>query len=419
MTRIGEGSKVRDDDTEADCLDRATENVTPLPLGLMALEEIDPSEIEPRPWLYGTILQRKYVSLLVAPGGTGKSQLALAISVDLASNKRILGPHIFEPVPVWFLSLEDDTTEIQRRVAAIRLVHKLQWADLRGRLYAHDGRKRRVCMAKSTDGGKVIFPDQDEVKRLVRAGKIGLIVVDPFIRSHELDENNNPAMDAAVRAWTEIAEEANCAVLLVHHVRKSPADGMEAARGAKALVDAARVGLLLTAMTEQEAEDIGVKPEDAHRFIRMDNAKANMAPANAATWFHMVERNLGNSRPMYPSGDTVSAIVPWNRPKAFEGISDLQCNDALTAINVGPRPGIRYCAHQRGRDNSRWAGSVLITQLGISEARASTIIGLWLKTGLLFERAYRDAEQRKDRTGVFVDDTKRPDNAGRGGAPIA
>jgi hypothetical protein len=415
MPHFAEGLMANDHDPDAAAIDAALRNVTPLPLALTRLRQRTPPEIEPRPWLYGTILQRKYVSLLVAPGGTGKSQLALGIGIDLVTGRKLLGPHVFERVPTWFLSLEDDAVEIERRVAAFRIVHNIPWADL-DNFYVHSGRERRVCMAKlDQEENKIVFPDKEAVLAAVRSGKVGLIIVDPFVRSHELDENSNPAMDAAVRAWTEIAEEENCAILLVHHVRKAVSVGIEAARGAKALSDAARVGLLLTAMTEEEAEEMGIDTDEARRFVRLDNSKANMAPAGTATWFQMTERNLGNKTKLYPAGDTVSAIIPWNRPKTFEGISDVQCNLALDAIEAGIRPGVRYCAHRRGRDNSRWAGAVVVTHLDVADARADIIIGLWLKSGLLTERPYRDAEQRKDRTGLFVDNAKRPSGA----APIA
>ena len=99
-------------------------------------------------------------------------------------------------------------------------------------------------------------------------------------------------MDAALAAWTEVAQECQCAIGLVHHVRKGPISGIEAARGAKAVTDASRVGLLLSAMTEDEAQALGIAAQQAHCFLRLDNAKANMAPAFEATWFEMVERNL-------------------------------------------------------------------------------------------------------------------------------
>ena len=83
------------------------------------------------PWLYGTILSRGTTTILVAPGGVGKSQLALAMAADLGSGRGLLGFHIFQRVAVWYFNLEDDEDELDRRVAAFRLVHNVAWDELK------------------------------------------------------------------------------------------------------------------------------------------------------------------------------------------------------------------------------------------------------------------------------------------------
>ena len=57
------------------------ENVVRLPLRATRARLPDPSSIPPRPWLYGTYLMRGFVSLLVSPGGVGKSQLGMMLAV--------------------------------------------------------------------------------------------------------------------------------------------------------------------------------------------------------------------------------------------------------------------------------------------------------------------------------------------------
>jgi RecA-family ATPase len=81
--------------------------------------------------------------------------------------------------------------------------------------------------------------------------KIDVLTIDPFVSSHEVSENDNRAIDAVVKAWGRLADECNCSINLVHHVRKG--NGTEAnadsARGAKALVDAARSVIVFNRMT--------------------------------------------------------------------------------------------------------------------------------------------------------------------------
>jgi RecA-family ATPase len=112
--------------------------------------------------------------------------------------------------------------------------------------------------------------------------KVGLIVVDPFVSSHELDENNNPQMNVAARAWAEVAAFTESAVLLVHHTLKTDVSGqaadIEASRGAKALSDAARIGLTLTTMDADEAAGFGISSDERRRYVRLDDGKANLWP---------------------------------------------------------------------------------------------------------------------------------------------
>src|SRR6185369_11961445 len=91
--------------------------------------------------------------------------------------------------------------------------------------------------------------------------------------------------------------------------------GIDAARGAKALTDSARVGLLMTTMSEAEAEQFGVSEDDRLGYVRLDDAKRNMAPASKARWFQLRSAKLGNtSNPTYPNGDSVGAVVAWTPP---------------------------------------------------------------------------------------------------------
>ena len=374
-----------------------------------------PESLPPRAWLYGTALIRRFVSLLVAPGGVGKSALALGQALALASGRPFLAERVHHSVPAWVLNLEDPLEETERRVAALMARHGIAAPALAGRLFLDSGRKRRLCMAcHGPEGRAIVHPDEAALVEAARAAGVGLIVVDPFVRSHALDENSNQEMDAAAAAWARVAEATAAAVLLVHHVRKGAAEAeseVEAARGAKALTDAARVARLLSAMTTSEAEKLGVDPRERHRFIRLDDAKANLAPrAEAALWFRLDSVNLNNATPLYPAGDAVAVVVPWTPPSPFAALDDAACNRVLDAIAAGPEPGVRYTAQRRGRGASggRWAGALLVREHGLSEGQADTVLTTWLKSGLLVEADYRDPVQRRARRGLSVNETLRP-----------
>ena len=381
-------------------------------LGATAAALPDPSAIPPREWLYGTRLVRRFVSVLAAPGGVGKSALALGQAVALACGRPLLGERVHHSVPVWVLNLEDPLDELNRRLAALLRLHRVADDAVAGRLFLHSGRTRRVCMAALSGDGAVVRPDQEAVTAAALAAGVGLIVVDPFVKSHALDENSNPHMDAAATAWAEVAERTGAAVLLVHHVRKLGLAGVadvDSARGAKALTDAARSASMLSPMTVEEAARLGVPAGERWRHVRLDDAKANLAPrAEAAIWYRMESVSLGNATGLYPNGDTVAALAPWKPTSAFAGLGAAECNRALDVIAAGPGEGQLFAAVRGGFGaNDRWAGKVLV-RMGLEPAQAARVLAAWLRSGLLVDGEYRDPVHRKARRGVRVNDAKRP-----------
>jgi hypothetical protein len=369
-----------------------------------------PDTIPPRQWLYGTQLLRGFVTVLVAPGGTGKSLLAMGICVAVASGRQLFNQRIYEQTNASYVNLEDPEEELERRLAALQIHHQVGTDKLRGRLFLNSGDERGLTIATvSDDGTDIVYPDVEAVIHEINEHNIGLTAVDPFAESHDLEENSNPQMIRASKAWRTVARATNCAILLVHHVRKGIAADIDAARGAKALTDSARVGLLMSPMSDKEADELGIDPEDRGALVRLDNAKSNMAPRAAkADWFQMASVPLGNSSRVHPNGDQVAALVVWNPPSVLGDLTVAQINEALDAIEKGPREGVRYSPTRRGRANTRWAGQVLIDLFDVNMARAGAIIGAWLSSGLLVEKTYHDAETRKDRLGLSVNATKRP-----------
>ena len=79
----------------------------------------------------------------------------------------------------------------------------------------------------------------------------------------------------------------------------------------------------------------------------------------------------------------------------------------LDEIEAGPGEGHRYGSSKRG-GSKRYVGPVIEEALGKSPAQAEAILKAWLKSGLLFERSYRDPDARRDAMGLEVDNAKRP-----------
>ena len=149
----------------------------------------------------------------------------------------------------------------------------------------------------------------------IREHAIGLFVVDPFIETHEVDENSNRQIKVVAGMFREVARSANCAVLLVHHTAKPPqaasdshAGNMNTARGASALVGVARVVETLFSMSEHDADEVGVSDNDRHLYLRLDGAKANLGPTRGEpAWYRRQSVTIAN-------GDEVGVLVPHEFP---------------------------------------------------------------------------------------------------------
>jgi hypothetical protein len=200
-------------------------------------------------------------------------------------------------------------------------------------------------------------------------------------------------------------------VLLVHHVRKGTVTDIDSARGAKALTDSGRVGLIMVGMTPEEAEQFGVPPDDAWMHVRIADAKRNLAPAAKAKWLKLDQVKLGNETPDYPSGDSVAAIIAWEPPNVWALHSGRDINRCLDIIAAGLPNGALFSLSRRG-GSDRWSGRVLTQQLGVTDGQAGTMLNTWARNGLLVEETYRDRGEGKDRKGVVVIDSKRPGRDG-------
>ena len=83
----------------------------------------DDDAIPPRGWLLGNVFCRRYLSSIVATGGTGKTALRTAQALALASGRAITDERVFQRCRVLMVSLEDDRDELRRRVRAAMKHH--------------------------------------------------------------------------------------------------------------------------------------------------------------------------------------------------------------------------------------------------------------------------------------------------------
>jgi hypothetical protein len=337
----------------------------------------DPATIEPRSFLYGKHLIRKQVSVTVAPGGVGKSTLLKTEALAMASGRELLGETVTPDLKVWIYNLEDERIEMERRFVAAMQFHDIDSAEIEGRLFYDTGRERPLCTAITLSNRvEIVQPEVQALEHEIKRRGIDVLVIDPFISSHQVPESDNGAIDLIVKEWVRLSDRCDCAIELVHHTRKTYGQEVtsEAGRGAVAMLAAARSGRALNKMQPQQREDAGIV-DDGCSYFSIDRDKANLAPEGVREWRKISPFTLAN-------GDSVGVCEKWEWPDAFSDINleaTLRCQQAIEGKNL------------RFSDQAiDWVGVTISNELGLdlatSKKRLKKIIRTWLGSGVLIKK---------------------------------
>jgi DNA polymerase I-like protein with 3'-5' exonuclease and polymerase domains len=358
--------------------------------GPSPFKRINAWDMPPRQFVYKKHYIRKFISASIAPGGVGKSTVAIAEAVAMATGKDILGHAVTEPLKVWYWNGEDPFDELQRRFLAVIQHFNLTNEDielLEENLFFDSGRNLEIKIAfQEKNGTKIAAPVANKLKQWIEENEIDVVIIDPFVSSHSVSENDNNAIDVVAKAWAKIADVTNCAIDLVHHVRKT--NGQEAtvedARGASALLAAVRSARVFNAMSADEAARSGVHNQKL--YFKEDNGKANLAPAAAAGWYKISGVDL-------PNGDSVATVNVWQWPNIHDQVTD----EDLVEIQ-------RRCKADEPSESSQaadWVGHVVADVMGLNagdksdKARIKELLKVWLKEGNLCVKTAWNARQGK------------------------
>lgn len=271
----------------------------------------DPATIPPRVWIIDRLLLAGTVTVLTAPGGSGKTTFTTALALSIATGKPILNMTVWGPRKVWVWNLEDDLDELWRSFGAARQHHGIDLDALDVKVWlnsALDGSE--LCTAtEGRDGMTLLEPVFDKISAEIKHNGIGVLIIDPFVSSHAVEENSNTKIDKIAKAWARVARATGCAIILVHHTSKAGAGEVSSAsaRGASALTSAARGVIVINKMPADAARSIGVPDSDRWRYFSVQDDKHSRAPAEQARWFEIAPVMLAN-------GDSVGVASPWEIP---------------------------------------------------------------------------------------------------------
>jgi hypothetical protein len=275
---------------------------------------------------------------------------------------------------VWYWNGEDPLEEIERRVAAICKHYLISKTDLQGQLFISSGRedasKIQIAYTDEKGGFKLNAPLVGKIERFIADRAIDVVIIDPFVRTHGVSENDNQKINAVVEEFARLADGGNCAIELVHHVGKTKTGDDEYTvldgRGASALHAAARSMRVLNGMTADEAKEAGLRDKQRPFYFRVDTGKSNMAPPpDIAAWYHLTGVSLDNhvgdgTKPDDWPNDNVGVVTAFIWPEVqtipAEVIRDIQRS-------------LKAADYRADQQSPNWAGYMIAKKLGIKIAR--------------------------------------------------
>jgi hypothetical protein len=369
---------------------------------------VAPAEAGLRMWdfVYGRHLLRDTVSGTAAFGGTGKSSLAIAEALAMTTRRALVGILPPRHLRVGLINFEDTRNTIDKRIVAVMKHYKLKDKDIGDRLFIIAKGELPIKIATQNQRSGVVVRNENTISELVafvRNNKLDVLSIDPFVATHDVNENDNQKIWAVVACYDNVAERARCAISLWHHTRKSGGGEatIESARGAVSFIDACRSVRILDTMTREEASKLKIEHPGLH--FRSFSGKRNFAPPTYdSEWYRFENVDLNNG-PIYSVGDKVGVVTSWVHP----GAQELNLTtEKIVAIQTA-------VAGSQWREDVRaamWVGKAVALALGLDakDGRVKRVLNQLLQDGFLQVQPGRD-EHRNERLFVVVGPGPEPD----------
>lgn len=185
-----------------------------------------PTRPENRTWLVDQLWGEEAVGVLGGEPKCMKSFLSLDLAVSVASGHPCLGKfHVANPGRVLLFAAEDALWDVRHRLDGIARSRGLD-------LDALDIQVVTAAMVRLDLAG-----DREDLDRTIAAMCPRLVILDPFVRLHRVDENAVSEVAPLLAFLRGLQKAHRTAILLVHHARKGAGHlrGGQALRGSSEL----------------------------------------------------------------------------------------------------------------------------------------------------------------------------------------
>lgn len=185
-------------------------------LPVVRAADLDDGDTRPR-WLIDTLWARAAVGVLGGAPKSCKSWLALDLAVSVATGTPCLDVFdVADPGPVVLYMAEDAAPVVKARLTGICRARGLELACAPIHVI--------TIPVLRLDRGR----DQARLRAAVRRLAPRLLVLDPFVRLHRIDENDAGEVSALLGYLRTLQRQLDVAVLVVHHARKNGSAGGQA-----------------------------------------------------------------------------------------------------------------------------------------------------------------------------------------------
>jgi hypothetical protein len=356
----------------------ATEQNWPTPY-----EMFDALTLPRREWVYGYDYIKKYISVTASAGGIGKTSAIIVEALAIATGKDLLGTPVKEQANVWIINLEDPISEMQMRTIAAMQHYNLTPDDIRGRLFIDGEDTMEITLAAEGRDGLIKNDDMlAAMIRVIKQNKIGVVILDPFVSAHLVNENNNGSVQAVVAMLRKLARDTNSSVQLVHHIRKTNGEDatIDSVRGAGSLIGAARAARVINKITPDDAIALGVDEHEALGIFAVDDGKANLAPpSDKRTYRRMQSVEIAN-------GEHIGVATEFKLPDMFDGVTTKNLYNVQRTIGKAEEADEAYRANAQA---DRWVGKAVAEELDLDLekpnqlAKTKAIVKQWVSSGSL------------------------------------
>jgi hypothetical protein len=154
-------------------------------------------------------------------------------------------------------------------------------------------------------------------------------------------------------------------------------------------------------MSERDADKLGLPPEDRHRWVRLDDAKANLSLSDGAKWFRRESVTIAN-------GDEVGVLVPGD-PKPQMASADFDAIREALLDAIGKAWNAGEPLSQRPQAKERYAPAVVAREIGATVDDVETVLIRLMSAGVVREEVFNSNTKKRGLRIVPFDERPSPD----------